>query len=127
MGWFTTTPPATDASNPSSPQPSSDGAFIAPDRTSRSKCYATRDSFFACLDKAGILDSIAEGEKAERECGGLEREMGRECAASWVKYFKQRRVMEWKKQQTLNQIKAEGGWIPEGSQVTAATVPKPVK
>ncbi|KAI4100520.1 MAG: hypothetical protein L6R37_005435 [Teloschistes peruensis] len=146
MGWFTT-PPPTDASNPSSPQPSSDGAFIAPDRTSRSKCYATRDSFFACLDKAGILDSIAEEEKAGKECGGLDREMGRECAASWVssvlpgmgltrwwvdgavevKYFKQRRVMEWKKQQTLNQIKAEGGWIPEGSQVTAATVPKAVK
>lgn len=83
MGWFTT-PPPTDASNPSSPQPSSDGAFIAPDRTSRSKCYATRDSFFACLDKAGILDSIAEEEKAGKECGGLDREMGRECAASWV-------------------------------------------
>ncbi|KAL8727928.1 MAG: hypothetical protein Q9181_005519 [Wetmoreana brouardii] len=125
MGWnpFTTT----DASNPSSPQKSSDGAFIAPDRSSRSKCYEARDAFFVCLDRAGILDSIAEEEKAGKECGGLDKEMGRECAASWVKYFKQRRVMEWKKQQTLNKLQAEGAWIPEGATVTAATVPKPVK
>ena len=74
----------TDASNPSAPTKTSDGAFIAPDRTSRAKCYEARDAFFKCLDKAEILDSLAEEEKAGKACGGLDREMGRECAASWV-------------------------------------------
>ncbi|KAI4171856.1 MAG: hypothetical protein LQ343_003933 [Gyalolechia ehrenbergii] len=109
MGLFSSTP-----STPS-PQPTSDGAYIAPDRSARDRCYEARDAFFACLDRANIVDSITEADKAEEACGKLERGMGRECAASWVKYFKQRRVMEWKKKKTYEKLAAEGAQgMPEG-------------
>ncbi|KAI4225111.1 MAG: hypothetical protein L6R36_004168 [Xanthoria steineri] len=109
---------------PSTPKPSADGAFIAPDRTSRAKCYEARDAFFHCLDKNGILDAIKDQEKARQGCGDVEKAFGRDCAGSWVTYFKQRRVMEWKKQQTLNKIEAEGGWVPEGAATPAASQPQ---
>ena len=32
----------------------------------------------------------------------------RECAGSWVTYFKQRRVQEYRKKQTLETLKAQG-------------------
>ncbi|KAL8991780.1 MAG: hypothetical protein Q9188_007697, partial [Gyalolechia gomerana] len=67
MGLFSSTP-----STPS-PQPTSDGAYIAPDRSARDRCYEARDAFFACLDRANIVDSITEADKAEEACGKLER------------------------------------------------------
>ncbi|KAI4120687.1 MAG: hypothetical protein LQ338_006839 [Usnochroma carphineum] len=120
MGWFTRTP--SPSPSPSTPKPTSDGAFIAPDRSARDRCYEARDAFFACLDRANIVDSIKEADKAEQECGGLEKGMGRECAASWVKYFKQRRVMEWKKQKTYERLAVEGAeGMPEGLAIPSAT------
>ncbi|KAL8803240.1 MAG: hypothetical protein Q9182_003271 [Xanthomendoza sp. 2 TL-2023] len=112
---FSLNPFASSSSSPPSPPPpkrTSDGAYIAPDRSSRTKCYEARDAFFKCLDHYGILDAIKEEELASKACKDTEIVFGRECAGSWVTYFKQRRVMEWKKQQTLNKIEAEGGWVP---------------
>ncbi|MCJ1273984.1 hypothetical protein MMC21_001777 [Puttea exsequens] len=89
------------------PIPSPDGAYEAPNRKSRDVCYQARDAFFACLDRHGIIDSVREGWKAEKECGAELRGLERECAASWVTYFKERRVMEAKKARTLEQLKKE--------------------
>ncbi|KAL9000498.1 MAG: hypothetical protein Q9169_000791 [Polycauliona sp. 2 TL-2023] len=162
MGFSSLNPFGSSSSSstpsPTSPKPSSDGAFIAPDRTSRAKCYEARDAFFQCLDKNGVLDAIKEEDKASKQCGDVEMVFGRECAASWVSlfshvryfwgiceageikggwkrqsemeedsevtYFKQRRVMEWKKQQTLSKIEAEGGWVPAGGATPAASQPQ---
>ncbi|KAL8775128.1 MAG: hypothetical protein Q9209_000607 [Squamulea sp. 1 TL-2023] len=125
MGLSSLNPFASSSTpTPTTPKPSADGAFIAPDRTSRAKCYEARDAFFQCLDKHGILDAIKDEDKASKECGDVEKAFGRECAGSWVTYFKQRRVMEWKKQQTLNKIEVEGGWVPEGAATPAASQPQ---
>ncbi|KAL8917062.1 MAG: hypothetical protein Q9208_008178 [Pyrenodesmia sp. 3 TL-2023] len=114
MGLFSSSS-SSSTSSPTPPKPTSDGAFIAPDRSARDRCYEARDAFFACLNRAGIVDSIKESDAAGRECGALEKGMGRECAASWVRYFKQRRVMEWKKQKTYERLAAEGAeGMPEG-------------
>lgn len=82
MGLFTTT------SNPqpthTNPTPSPDGAFEAPNRQSRAHCWQARDSFFACLEANGIVDSIREKDAAEKTCGGEEKILQKECAASWV-------------------------------------------
>ncbi|KAL8729161.1 MAG: hypothetical protein Q9166_004900 [cf. Caloplaca sp. 2 TL-2023] len=104
--------------SPQSPKPSADGAFIAPDRNSRAKCYEARDAFFQCLDKYGILDAIKEEDMAKKACGDAEKIFGRECAGSW------RRVMEWKKQQTLDKLQAEGAWVPEGAPTPAVSRPQ---
>lgn len=84
MGWFSSSSSSPPPSTPTTPKPTSDGAFIAPDRSARDRCYEARDAFFACLDRAGIINSIEEAERADAECGALERGMGKECAASWV-------------------------------------------
>ncbi|KAK6543084.1 hypothetical protein TWF694_007007 [Orbilia ellipsospora] len=81
----------------------------APDRTERQKCWEARDQFFACLDKNDILDSIKHGDSASKKCGGELKVFERDCASSWVEYFKKRRVQEYKKAKLLEQMEAEGG------------------
>ncbi|MCJ1392418.1 hypothetical protein MMC18_005285 [Xylographa bjoerkii] len=105
-------PPPT---SPPPPKASPDGAFEAPNRSARSACWTARDAFFACLDAHGVVDSITNKEEAERCCGAEEKGLRRDCASSWVTYFKQRRVMEFKRKQTLEKLAAEGARpMPEG-------------
>ena len=79
MGLFSSTP------SHANPPPSSDGAFIAPGRQKRARCYEARDRFFACLEQNGIIDSIKDKEQADKACSSEDRGMGMECAASWVR------------------------------------------
>lgn len=69
------------------PTRSSDGAYIAPDRSTREKCYEARDTFFACLEQHGIVDSLKRKDEAEKVCGEEDRALAKECAASWVSFF----------------------------------------
>ncbi|KAF7924313.1 uncharacterized protein EAE98_007364 [Botrytis deweyae] len=104
MGLFSSSTPA------SLPPPKigADGAPIAPDRTQRSRCWEARDAYFKCLDKAEIIDSITEKDKAEKACAAESKGFESNCATSWVQYFKKRRVMEYQRDQTLQRLKAEG-------------------
>ncbi|KAL8931559.1 MAG: hypothetical protein Q9216_007158, partial [Gyalolechia sp. 2 TL-2023] len=68
FSWSNTTP-----SSPQAPKPTADGGFIAPDRSTRDRCYEARDAFFECLDRVSIVDSIKEADKAEESCGKLEK------------------------------------------------------
>ncbi|KZF21765.1 hypothetical protein L228DRAFT_248501 [Xylona heveae TC161] len=120
MGLFSSAPPA-----PAAPKPSADGAFEAPNRTERRHCWEARDGYFACLDRNNIIDSIRNSETANSKCGKEDQEFERNCATSWVQYFKKRRVMEYNRDQTLEKLKAEGaqpmpvggppGGVPPGS------------
>ena len=67
-----------------SPTPSADGSFEAPSRSSRAKCWAARDAYFTCLDRANILDAIKDADAAGKACGKEDQKLGKECAASWV-------------------------------------------
>lgn len=81
MGWFGLT---ADKKNPADPEPSSDGGYVAPDRSTRAVCYEMRDQFFQCLDRHDILDSVKEDEKAQKVCGSELKEFEKSCASSWV-------------------------------------------
>ncbi|RVD82621.1 uncharacterized protein DFL_007041 [Arthrobotrys flagrans] len=89
----------------------------APDRSERAKCWESRDLFFTCLDKHDILDSIKDSDLANKQCGSQLKLFERDCASSWVEYFKKRRVQEYKKAKLLEQMEAEGG-----QPLTAVTV-----
>ncbi|CZT15211.1 related to Cytochrome c oxidase subunit 6B-like protein new16 [Ramularia collo-cygni] len=104
MGWFSSSPQNTLAS----PEPSKDGGYIAPDRTARAQCWEGRDSFFKCLDKNGIVDSVKEDEKARKLCAPELKEFEAACASSWVTYFKKRKVMEHQRDATIKKLSAEG-------------------
>ena len=88
MGLLDYVPGRTN-SNPNTPyheQPTAslDGAYIAPDRSTREKCYEARDTFFACLETHAIVDSLKKKDETEKLCGEEDRALARECAASWV-------------------------------------------
>lgn len=77
MGWFTWLT-GEDKTK------SSDGGRIAPDRSSRERCYNGRDTFFACLDKHDILDSVNDDKEARRKCGAEIKEFEAACSKTWV-------------------------------------------
>ncbi len=81
MGWFGVT---SEKHSPADPEPSNDGGYIAPDRSFRAQCYEARDSFFECLDKHDILDSVKEEEKTKQSCPAELKAFEKSCASSWV-------------------------------------------
>ena len=77
MGWL---PWSSGDSNKAS-----DGGRIAPDRTSRARCWEGRDAFFACLDRNDILDAIKDDKEARRKCSKEVAEFEAACSATWVR------------------------------------------
>ncbi|KAF2641406.1 hypothetical protein P280DRAFT_469025 [Massarina eburnea CBS 473.64] len=107
MGWFSSA--ETDGV-----KKTSGGAFASPSRTNRAKCYEARDAFFECLDRNSILDSInsKDGRAATaKACGDSDLVFEKNCAHSWVEYFKKQRVVNYKKELTIKKIEAEGGEV----------------
>ncbi|GAD93258.1 hypothetical protein ANI_1_1638144 [Paecilomyces variotii No. 5] len=100
MGWL---PWSSGSESPKA----SDGGRIAPDRSSREQCYIGRDMFFSCLDRNDIVDAIKHDKDARRKCGKEIAEFETACSKTWVKYFKEKRVMEWNRDQTIERIKRE--------------------
>jgi len=100
MGWFA-------SASTGSPQKSSDGGSIAPSRSSREQCYIARDLFFDCLDEKGIVDATKEDGAARSNCRKQLQEFENACSGTWVKYFKEKRVMEHKRSLSIEKIKKE--------------------
>ncbi|KAF8476827.1 cytochrome oxidase c subunit VIb-domain-containing protein [Kalaharituber pfeilii] len=92
----------------SSPSPPPTPEPVAPNRSQRTRCWAARDAFFACLDAHGIIDSLKGHEVATAHCGKQDIAFKNECAGSWVEYFKKRRVMEHKKDELMKGLAKEG-------------------
>ncbi|KAK5101961.1 hypothetical protein LTS08_004420 [Lithohypha guttulata] len=103
--WLTGS--STPAQNNPATQKSRDGGRVAPDRNSRELCYESRDIVFECLDKHDILDAIREDEKSRKLCPSEVADYERDCARSWIKYFKEKRIQDWKRDQTIKQIQKE--------------------
>ncbi|OLN97691.1 Cytochrome c oxidase subunit 6B-like protein new16 [Colletotrichum chlorophyti] len=79
----------------------------APDRNERRKCWEARDAYFACLDRNVIVDAVKDDAKARKACPSENTVFERDCAAAWVKYFKQWRVADIQKKQRIAQLEAE--------------------
>lgn len=79
MGWL----PWSSGDNKASPK-ASDGGRIAPDRSSRARCWDGRDKFFACLDRNEILDAIKDDKEARRKCAKEVEEFEAACSQTWV-------------------------------------------
>lgn len=58
---------------------------VAPSRTERKRCWESRDAYFSCLDRNGILDAIKDDKAAARQCGGESAAFEKDCAAEWVR------------------------------------------
>lgn len=79
MGWLPWT-----SSSSSNNNTTSDGGRIAPDRTSRQRCWESRDLFFGCLDNNNIVDSLKDDKEARKRCGKEILEFENACSKTWV-------------------------------------------
>ncbi|KAF8344754.1 MFS general substrate transporter [Amanita rubescens] len=61
----------------------------APSRQDRQQCWDSRDAYFACLDKVGVIKA---GEEKDA-CAATKAKYEKDCAKSWIDYFNQRRVI----------------------------------
>lgn len=66
MGWF---------SGSSKP-----GETVVSNRQDRKKCWETRDTYFECLDRVGVVKAGEEGKACSVELARYEGN----CAKSWV-------------------------------------------
>ncbi|KAF2971926.1 hypothetical protein GQX73_g1649 [Xylaria multiplex] len=82
----------------------------APDRSERRQCWDARDSFYRCLDKHDVIDSLGgDGKKtADKHCGHEDKAFQENCASAWVTYFKKYRVAEYQKKKTIERLQKEG-------------------
>lgn len=85
------------------------GAAI-PTRSERAVCWAARDAYYGCLDANNIIDAAKEpgASAAAKKCPEATAEFEKDCAAAWVKYFKQWRVADIQKRKRIEQLQAEG-------------------
>jgi cytochrome c oxidase assembly factor 6 len=85
MVWPFSSSTSPSPGTPTSSGPkSSDGGYIAPDRSRREKCYMSRDRLYACLDRNDILDAVKEDEKSRKVCKAENEEYEANCAKAWV-------------------------------------------
>lgn len=84
-----------------------------PKREQRKKCWQARDNFFACLDEQNIVNPLdpAKAADVKKYCGKQDVEFGKECIASWVKYFKEKRPFDIKKERMLAEAEQQGSEI----------------
>ncbi|TPX14673.1 uncharacterized protein E0L32_005068 [Thyridium curvatum] len=75
---------------------------VAPSRSERAKCWESRDKYFACLDRANIIDALKDDKEAARACKAETADFERDCATQWY------RVANHQKEQRLKQLQAEG-------------------
>ena len=64
-----------------------------------------RDEFFNCLDKINILNSLdPKNAKAVKDnCSSEKAEFEFNCATSWIEYFQEKRVAEYKRQMVIKE------------------------
>jgi len=74
MGWFSSSKP--------------EQATVV-SRQERTKCWESRDAYFACLDGVGVVKAGEEG----KACSAQAVQYEDNCAQSWIEYFNQRRII----------------------------------
>ncbi|GMM30529.1 Coa6 protein [Martiniozyma asiatica (nom. inval.)] len=92
---------------------SSTEAPAPPKRSSREKCWESRDLFFSCLDKIEINNPLDPSKSSiiQKECGSQDKQFQKDCVASWVKYFKEKRPFDLKKERMLKEAAEQGSEI----------------
>ncbi|SCV05061.1 LANO_0G17612g1_1 [Lachancea nothofagi CBS 11611] len=98
MGWFNKTKPMDDQSKP-------------PLRSSRKQCWESRDGFFQCLDKISVVNALeSKHEDAiQKSCKTEEGKFEEDCATSWIKYFKEKRVVDYKREKFMQEMESKNG------------------
>lgn len=114
MGWwpFTSSDPRGDSIR---------AGTAVPSRTERLQCWSSRDVYFDCLDRHSITDAARDPKASAAACPAQSADFERDCAAEWVRYFKQWRVAEIQKKARLDELRRQGA---QEMTVTASFAPE---
>lgn len=79
------------------------------DRSSRKQCWDARDDFFECLNNIDVINALdpSQEKKVKSKCGTQEKKFNNSCAESWIKYFKEKRVVDYKKEKFLKEMEQQ--------------------
>ncbi|KAK9471006.1 cytochrome oxidase c subunit VIb-domain-containing protein [Dipodascopsis tothii] len=80
-------------------------------RASREKCWESRDLFTACLDREKIVDAFAQEADVKAKCNAENTAFERDCIVSWVNYFKQKRIQDYRKIRMMEEAEARNAEI----------------
>lgn len=96
MGWFGKQKAMDDPSKP-------------PMRSSRKQCWESRDLFFGCLDKINVINPLDPKHEKDikTSCSAEESKFEEDCATSWIKYFKEKRVVDFKRERFLKEMEEQ--------------------
>lgn len=94
-----------------------------PKRSSREKCWEARDQYFACLDEIKVANPLDPANSSVlKKCDPQDKQFNKDCVSSWVKYFKEKRPFDIKKERMLKEMEANNGQIV---QLPGSRVPPP--
>ncbi|KAG6334800.1 hypothetical protein ID866_4289 [Astraeus odoratus] len=72
-------------------------------RKDRQRCWESRDLYFDCLDRAGVLKAGEEGDACTQHKSQYEEN----CAKSWIEYFNKRRILAEQQKDMLAQAQTQ--------------------
>ncbi|ODV85406.1 hypothetical protein CANARDRAFT_7521 [[Candida] arabinofermentans NRRL YB-2248] len=84
-----------------------------PNRSQRELCWQSRDIYFQCLDKIEVVNPLdpKHSDKIKKNCSSQDIQFQKDCVASWVKYFKEKRPFDIKKERMLKEAEAQNAEI----------------
>lgn len=71
-------------------------------KQSRVQCWNTRDAYYNCLNGNNIYTFPDSNDKYI--CNEQKIEYNKSCARTWIEYFNEKRVNEYKKKQFMQEI-----------------------
>lgn len=82
-----------------------------PNRGKREQCWDARDRFLTCIEKNGVVNPADDKEQAtiKSKCSKEDQLFGDKCAKSWVVYFKEKYVVDAKRERFLKEMEEKGG------------------
>ncbi|KAF9583669.1 hypothetical protein BGW38_008903 [Lunasporangiospora selenospora] len=89
-----------------------------PSRADRQVCWKARDAYYACLNKADVVDPSKP--EAANICKDLREQYEKGCMKSWVEYFNKRRVLEVEQKEILERMRAQHKAAEERAAAEAA-------
>lgn len=78
-------------------------------RSQRRLCWDARDKYFECLNGINVINALSEKNQPliKKSCQQQEDEFEKNCVDSWIKYFKEKRIDDYRKEQLKLQMEQQ--------------------
>ena len=78
-------------------------------RSQRKLCWDSRDKYFECLNSINVINALSEKNQPliKKSCQQQEDEFEKNCVDSWIRYFKEKRVDDYRKEQLKLQMEQQ--------------------